>query len=108
MRDELIADLKALKTELTEAYAEVYLAAHNVLEAKDGLQVREDTLIQTGAIDGKNAEIRAAQMRGLTIIERQELADAEDYLKNAELNLKKLQVRLQINLALVELIKGAA
>lgn len=106
MREQLIADLMALKTELTNSYQEVYEATLAVAEAKDNLQVQEDQLLITGAIDGKNAEARAAQMRKQTIMERQELADAENSLESAKSVLRSFQARLQIDLALVELVKG--
>lgn len=108
MREQLIAELTALKQSIVIANEEVYTSSRQLMVVKDDLRVKEDSLILGGVIDGKNAEIRAAQMSQHTIIERQEVADIEDYLENAKKNLNNLRVELQISLALVELVKGVA
>lgn len=106
MREQLISDLTTLKLAISTANRDVYLAARELVTVKDDLRLRENELISTGYIDGKNAEIRAAQMYQQTVIERQNVAEAEDYLESAKVTLSSLNTELRINLALVELIKG--
>lgn len=108
MREQLIADLMALKQSIVAANSEVYMAARELTSAKDELRIQENSLIRGGIIDGKNAEIRAAQMYEHTVIERQNVAEAEDYLEDQKVTLGNLQTELRINLALVELVKGVA
>jgi len=106
MRENLIADLKDLKISIPTANEQVYMAARELLTAKDELKIEENKLIAGGVIDGKNAEIRAAQMHGCTVVERQNVAEAEDFLESMKMTLANLQTELRINLALVELVKG--
>ena len=108
MHKNLIADLKALKISIPAANEQVYMAARDLVAAKDELRIQEGRLIADGVIDGKNAEIRAAQMYGCTVVERQNVAEAEDFLEHSKLTLSNLQTELRINLALVELVKGVA
>lgn len=110
MREQLIAELTALKAEIVDANATVFVTIQGLQSAKKALQDCEDRLIMGRvpglAIDGKNAEIRAAQLREYTTTERQEVAFAEDSLETAKTTLRNRQYELQINLALVELVKG--
>jgi hypothetical protein len=112
MREQLIAELTALKAEIVDANATVFVTIQGLQSAKKALQDCEDRLIMGRvpglAIDGKNAEIRAAQLREYTTTERQEVAFAEDSLETAKTTLRNRQYELQINLALVELVKGVA
>jgi len=108
MRDQLIAELTALKQSIVAANDEVFSASHELMVKKDALRAREDYLTLNGIIDGKNAEIRAAQLRQETIIERQDVAEAEDYLESAKATLSNRMAELRINLGLVELLKGVA
>ena len=106
MRENLIADLKDLKISIPAANEQVYIAARELMVAKDELRIQEGKLIADKIIDGKNAEIRAAQMYGCTVVERQNVAEAEDFMEHSKLTLSNLQAELRINLALVELVKG--
>ena len=106
MRENLIADLKDLKISIPTANEQVYMAAHELMAAKDELRIQEGKLIADKIIDGKNAEIRAAQMYGCTVVERQNVAEAEDFLESAKVTLSNLQTELRINISLVELVKG--
>ena len=108
MREKLISDLTSLKQSIAKANSEVYMAARELMTVKDELRIEENSLIRGGIIDGKNAEIRAAQMYEHTIMERQNVAEAEDYLEASKVTLSNLQTELRINLALVELVKGVA
>jgi len=108
MHKNLIDDLKDLKISIPAANEQVYMSARDLVAAKDELRIEEGRLIASGVIDGKNAEIRAAQMYGCTVVERQNVAEAEDFLEHSKLTLSNLQTELRINLALVELVKGVA
>ncbi|EHQ88242.1 hypothetical protein [Desulfosporosinus youngiae] len=108
MREQLIVELTALKQSIVAANSEVYLAARELVNAKDELRLTENSLIVDGLIDGKNAEIRSAQMYANTVVDRQNVADAEDSLESAKMTLNNLQTELRITLALVELVKGVA
>ena len=70
MREQLINDLKALKVSIPFANEQVYMAARELMAAKDELRIQEGKLIADKIIDGKNAEIRAAQMYGCTVVEQ--------------------------------------
>lgn len=108
MREKLMAELTALKQSIVAANSEVYQASRELVFAKDELRVMENSLVSSGVIDGKNAEIRSAQMYASTVVERQNVAEAENSLEEAKLSLNNLQTELRINLALVELVKGVA
>lgn len=108
MKQQLIDELTALKQSITKANTEVYMAARELTTAKDELRVEENLLIQGGTIDGKNAEIRAAQMYQHTVIKRQNVAEAEDFLEASKTTFNNLHTELRINLALVELVKGVS
>lgn len=108
MREQLIADLTALKQSIVAANTEVYTAGRELITAKDELRATENLLISGGVIDGKNAEIRAAQMYANTAVERQNVAEAEDFLESTKMALSNLQTELRITLALAELVKGVA
>lgn len=77
---------------LIEGAEEVVLQANmSLIDAKTMLQEKEDGLLLGGIIDGKNAEIRAAQVREYTKNEREALTDAEMNLKNAVTRLGKFR-----------------
>jgi hypothetical protein len=59
-------------------------------------------------IDGKNAEIRAAQLREASTTQRVGVQEQEYNLEAKKVKLSNLRTELQISLALVELIKGVA
>lgn len=108
MREGLVVRLETVKRAIMDANNAVFVAYCELQTAKDALQVREDELFNSGSIDGKNAETRAVQLRQQTIIERQDLAEAEREFEAAKIALKNRQFELQIALALVELSKGVA
>lgn len=107
-KEQIVARLLALPTEIAVAEEQVLEANLHVLGAKGALQAKEDMLLLSNAIDGKNAEIRAAQMREKTISERGDLEDAELNLKNAVTRLGRLRDEFKALRAVVDLLKGAA
>lgn len=112
MRELLIADLTVLKISIQVAEAEVFTAFKDVQDVKRLLQIREDEILMDRAegvkIDGKNAEIRAAQIREATAYERLSVQEEEKVFEERKLELANLKTELRINLALVELVKGVA
>lgn len=112
MREILIADLSALKVSIQVAEAKVFAAYKDVQDVKHKLQIKEDAILMDKAegikIDGKNAEIRAAQVREATSYERLAVQDEEKVFEARKLELANLKTELRINLALVELVKEVA
>jgi len=112
MRELLISDLTALKISIQVAESEVFTAFKDVQDVKQKLQIKEDAILMDKAegikIDGKNAEIRAAQVREATAYERLAVQDEEKVFEERKLELANLKNELRINLALVELVKGVA
>ncbi|MFZ3132703.1 MAG: hypothetical protein WA125_16780 [Desulfosporosinus sp.] len=108
MREKLIERLEYLRGAIVEVNTEVFNASKDLLVAKSVLQDKEDSPLTGGLIDGKNAEIRAAQIRELTSDERANVYVAESTLDGSRTTLSNLNTDLRINLALVELVKGVA
>jgi len=111
-RSELIERLESLRSEVIDAEQAVFVAYNDVQDVKRDLQAREDDILLDRAegikIDGKNAEIRAAQIRTATNYERTAVREEEYTLEAKKLALDGLRMELKINLALVELVKGVA
>lgn len=107
-KQSIINRLLALPAEIAAAEEATLQANMKLVTAKEMLQQKEDSLLLGNAIDGKNAEIRAAQLRQYTEHERESLADAELNLKNAVARLGRARDEFRALQAIVELIKGAA
>ncbi len=87
----IIQRLIGLPGEIEAAETAVIKMSQNLMEAKDALAERESFLLLSGKIDGKNAEIRSAQLRELTSAERQFVVDAENALAGVKAFLNKLR-----------------
>ncbi|MFB9273425.1 hypothetical protein [Cohnella cellulosilytica] len=107
-KEDLILQLMELPKQIAAAEDKVLQAQDKVLEAKDILQLKEDSLWLNGSIDGKNAEIRSAQMRSFTELQRIEVSDAERELKLAAVRLQQLRDRFRALRSVVDLLKGVA
>lgn len=109
-KQRMIDRLLALPAEIAAAEDAVLEANGRVLTAKEALQAAEDALTLTpdGPINGKNAEVRAAQMRQYTEEERAELAEAEIEQKNAVARLGRARDEFRALRAVADLLKGAA
>jgi hypothetical protein len=105
---QLIERLLELPVDIENAEESVLQAHSRLIDAKDMLQQKEDALLIGNLIDGKNAEIRAAQVRTYTVHEREALADAELNLKNAASRLERLHVQLKAFRAVADLIRVPA
>lgn len=84
---------------LTAAKTDVATHKVNVKQARDALRAREVELTLQG-VDGKNAEMRKAQLDTLTEAERDTLTEAEAALAHAELELSNLHTQWQLCLEL--------
>lgn len=104
-KQEIVNRLLALPAEITKAEQVLMASDRQVLGAKDILQEREDSLLLGTAIDGKNAEIRAAQMRKFTEHERSDLLKAERDVKNAAVRLGALRDEFKALQAVASLLK---
>ncbi|KPV60754.1 hypothetical protein QJ48_04345 [Paenibacillus sp. A3] len=107
-RQSIISKLLALPAKIAAEEDNVLQAHANLIEAKGILQQKEDSLLLGNIIDGKNAEIRAAQMREYTEDERKHLIEAELNLKNAVARLERYRDEFRALRSVAELLKGVA
>ncbi|WP_410771011.1 hypothetical protein [Fontibacillus sp. BL9] len=105
---EIANRLLQLPGEISVAEDVVLEANNQLVKAKEVLQQKEDDVLLGNLIDGKNAEIRAAQMRQHTELEREDLSEAELKLKNAAVRLGKLKDELRALQAAASLLQGVA
>lgn len=103
-KQDMAKRILELPKEIAAAEDAVIEANRQVVLAKEILQQKEDDLLLGNMIDGKNAEIRAAQMRQHTEHERQNLANAELYLKNDTTRLGRLRDEFKALRAVVGLL----
>lgn len=104
----IISRLLELPREIASAEDAVLSANNQLVQAKEILQQKEDDVLLGNLIDGKNAEIRAAQMRQHTELEREDLSESELKLKNAAVRLSKLKDELRALQAAASLLQGVA
>lgn len=86
-RENIIRELVTAPEDIRTAQAEVLTRTEKLEKARAVLKTREGELLLTGAIDGKNAEQRAAQLWEQTREERARVETAEAELSRARLNL---------------------
>ena len=106
-KTDLMAQLQALPDEIYNAEIKVLEAQKGVTQAKEFLAAKEADLYAEGLIDGKNAEIRNAQLRQLTAEERSGVALAENRLAQCRINLSCLQNQFSACKAIAGMFKGA-
>ena len=107
IKDDLMRELAELPTQI-EAAEERLIVRHNAVQvAKEVLTNKEDQAILEGLIDGKNAEIRAAQMRQYTSEARKMVQDAENGVTKTRVQLTRLNNRMAALKAIAGLLKGA-
>ncbi len=107
-KQEIARRLLALTSEIGVAEEAVLKADRQLIAAKEVLQKKEDDLWLGNVIDGKNAEIRAAQMRRHTDYQREVLSEAELKFKNAVSKLGRLKDELGALQAFSRLLHGGA
>ena len=103
---DLIVKLASLPGIIAEQEVLVLNAVEKVQDCKRVLLEAEDVLYSSGQIDGKNAEIRQAQLRAKTSAERQALQDAENQLNMARVKLNRFLNELTVYKAIAGLLRG--
>jgi len=104
---DIINKLASLPDLIEEQEKVVIAAYQQVQESKSILTEAEDVLFLSGQIDGKNAEIRAAQMRENTTSERETVQNAERVLTIEQVKINRLNNELAICRAIAWMLKGA-
>ena len=104
---ELIDKLASLPEQIELAEKEVIKSVQAIQGAKERLTFVEDQLLVSGAIDGKNAETRAAQLRAHTLQQRADIQDAENKASGTRVALNRLNNELAICRAIAGMLKGA-
>lgn len=87
MKNACIDVLQLLPGKIKDAENVLVEASFELQEAKEVLADKEAELLLTGKIDGKNAEIRSAQMRGLTGVEHDSVVLCENKVSRAKAKL---------------------
>lgn len=108
VKQDIIERLLALPKEIAAAEEAVITANKAVQDAKNALQAHEDGLLTSGVIDGKNAEIRTAQLRSFTGEQREVVTQAEYDLVRVKNHLAMLYNEFKALQAVADLLKGAA
>ncbi len=106
MKRDVVNRLMKLPSEIARAERELLKMDEDYRWYKSDLQKREDELLNSGAIDGKNEAIRAAQLRSFTLQHREELAGAEITLLKAQCELRILRAELETLRAVADLLRG--
>jgi hypothetical protein len=83
----MIENLITIPQNIYEAELHVITLIGQLQEKKEALVNKETELLLNGAIDGKNAEIRNAQLREKTKDERETVKKAEEELNKAKATL---------------------
>lgn len=89
-RQAIIDRLTELPKEIAKTEHELYTLSLDVKGAKEELMRAENQLYLDGKIDGKNAEVRAAQLKESTIKERNAIHVAENKVELARIKLNEL------------------
>ena len=87
----LITRLMEIPGEIRRGETVLIDLMYDLQAAKDQLASKEADLVLAGEIDGKNAEIRNAQMRKLTTTEREAVVAADRMLALHRVDLTLLQ-----------------
>lgn len=87
MKNICLSMLQTLPRDIKEAEHDLVEASMELQDAKDLLADKEAELLVNGKIDGKNAELRAAQMRELTKKERDSVALFENNVARTKIKL---------------------
>ena len=105
-KDELIDKLASLPDEIYLAEMAILGYQNELTKTKEVLTLKEAELYTEGVIDGKNSEIRTAQLKQLTIPERNNIATAENELNLARINFNQLQNTFVACRAIASMLKG--
>jgi len=89
-KQAVIFRLTELPGEIEDRENDLLDAQEELNKAKEALIDQQNALFESGAIDGKNAELRFAQMRNLTSKERAAVAAIETNVAAARINLNRV------------------
>lgn len=105
-KQEIINQLLELPRKIHQTELLLNQVYYEVQVKKDNLTAKEDQVLLSGVIDGKNAETRQAQLRSLTVEERQAVQQAENQINKVKAELNRL-LNTQANLrAIAKLLVG--
>ena len=104
---ELIEKLYELPKLIEDAENAVIKDVQAIQGAKERLADEQDRLLTNGSIDGKNAEIRAAQLRERTGQEVRGVQQAENKASISKVKLNRLNNELRSSEAIAGMLKGA-
>ncbi|MEW6770123.1 MAG: hypothetical protein AB1330_01840 [Bacillota bacterium] len=108
----IIKELESLPELIRDKEAEIVGLQSLVSEAREKLKEKEGLLLMDRVegvkIDGKNAEIRQAQVNEHTVIERRTLKEAEEKLAFARIELSYLHNRFSAARSIVDLLRPEA
>jgi predicted protein tyrosine phosphatase len=105
-KSALIKRLMEIPGEIRHGETVLIDLMYDAQAAKDQLASKEAELLLSGAIDGKNAEIRNAQMREDTTMEREAVAEAERILALHRIDLTELQNEFKALRSISQLLSG--
>lgn len=91
---------------LSSAQVQVFNATGGVLDAKEKLANRRAALLDSGEIDGKNAETREAQLKTRSEREENYVASAESLMRQADLALRGAQIEVDRCKTLLRLLEA--
>jgi hypothetical protein len=102
----VIERLRVLPGAMATAELELHAAENARLQAVRFLQQEEDALLLDGTIDGKNSEVRAAQIRQLTASVREVVEEREHVVARLKIGLRHLQAEHSSLRAIARLLAG--
>jgi hypothetical protein len=103
---ELIEKLTLLPGLIEQAENEVIKDIQAIQGAKERLADEQDRLLTNGSIDGKNAEIRSAQLRERTGQEVRDVQQSENKASISRVALNRLNNELAICRAIAGILRG--
>lgn len=105
-RQMIINRLTQLPAEIEQAEMDLFDAQLRATKARDILANKEAQLYLDGIIDGKNAEIRSAQLKEHTAAERDAILAAENQVALARINLNRVLNQFKAYRAIAGLIES--
>lgn len=103
-------DADTINAAYDQLHADMYdmhVATLKETERKRQLETRRSELLDSGEIDGKNAELREAQLKVRVYPELRNLDEAQAAVRDAELNLRIAQLNVERCKALLKLMEVA-
>jgi hypothetical protein len=107
-KKDIMDRLMVLPVAILDEEIKLIARQYDLLDVKNTLQQAKDQLYIDGVIDGKNAEIREAQLRKATTIEQNAVNRATEIVERQKFEVSCLQNELAALRAVVDLLKGAA